>query len=103
MRPMIPRVRAPVRLLIYLRFMGYLLWEFRWPLVAFTPLVVGGGLILHRFYHHEQLPFARACHAVFLLIFLESSLEFPEEWYLQPLFFLLPILGLGAVADSVIR
>jgi Trk K+ transport system NAD-binding subunit len=37
------------------------------------------------------------------MIFLESSLDFPEEWYLQPLFFLFPVLGLGAVADSVIR
>ena len=37
------------------------------------------------------------------MIFLESSLDFPEEWYLQPLFFLLPVVGLGAVADSVVR
>jgi voltage-gated potassium channel len=102
MRPMIPRVRTPVRLLMYLRFMRYLLWEFRWPLVVFWTLVIGGGLILHRFYH-PPLPFVRACHAVFLLIFLESSLDFPEEWYLQPLFFLFPIVGLGAIADSVIR
>ena len=41
MRPMIPRVRAPVRLLMYLRFVRYLLWEFRWPLVIFT--VAGAG------------------------------------------------------------
>ena len=39
----------------------------------------------------------------FLMIFLESSLDFPTEWYLQPLFFLLPVIGLGAVADSVVR
>jgi Trk K+ transport system NAD-binding subunit len=100
---MVPHVRAPARLVIYLRFVRYLLWEFRWPLGVFTVLVLGGGLILHLFYHHEALPFARACHAVFMLIFLESSLEFPQEWYLQPLFFLLPIVGLGAVADSVVR
>ena len=75
---------------MYLRFARYLLWEFRWPLGVFTALVLGGGLILHRFYDHGQLPFARACHAVFLMIFLESSLDFPDEWYLQPLFFLLP-------------
>ena len=37
------------------------------------------------------------------MIFLESSLDFPDEWYLQPLFFLLPVLGLGAIADSVVR
>ena len=37
------------------------------------------------------------------MVFLESSLDFPDEWYLQPLFYLFPIVGLGAVADSVIR
>jgi len=100
---MAPHVRAPARFLIYFRFARYLLWEFRWPLGVFTALVLAGGAILHRYYHHEQLPYARACHAVFLLIFLESSVDFPDEWYLQPLFFLLPVIGLGAVADSVVR
>ena len=37
------------------------------------------------------------------MIFLESSLDFPDEWYLQPLFFLFPVVGLGAIADSVVR
>jgi voltage-gated potassium channel len=32
-----------------------------------------------------------------------GNLEFPDEWYLQVLWFLLPIIGLGAVADSVVR
>jgi Trk K+ transport system NAD-binding subunit len=100
---MIPRVRAPARLLMYVRFVRFLLWEFRWPLVVFWSLVLGGGLVLHRFYDDGGLPFARACHAVFLMIFLESSLDFPDEWYLQPLFFLFPIVGLGAIADSVVR
>jgi Trk K+ transport system NAD-binding subunit len=88
---------------MYLRFVRYLIWEFRWPLGVFTTVVLGGGWILHRFYDSGTLSFARACHAVFLLIFLESSLEFPDEWYLQPLFFLFPVVGLGAIADSVIR
>jgi voltage-gated potassium channel len=34
---------------------------------------------------------------------LEPYLDFPDEWYLQPLFFLLPIVGLGAVANSIVR
>ena len=103
MRPIIPDVRAPVRLLMYLRFVRFLIWEFRWPLVVFWTLVLGGGLILHRYYGAAELTFAKACHAVFLMIFLESSLDFPDEWYLQPLFFLFPIVGLGAIADSVVR
>ena len=103
MRRMVPHVRAPVRFLMYARFARYLLWEFRWPLSIFTSLVLLGGSILHQFYDQGRLPFAHACHAVFLMIFLESSLDFPTEWYLQPLFFLLPVVGLGAVADSVVR
>lgn len=100
---MIPHLPIPVRFRIYLRFMRYLLWEFRWPLGIFVGLVVGGGAILSRFYDHGTLNLARACYAVFLMIFLESSLDFPDEWFLQPLFYLFPIVGLGAVADSVIR
>ena len=103
-RPMIPRVRTPARLRIYLRFVRYLLWEFRWPLAVFASLVLGGGLILHwRSTATSSSRFARACHAVFLMIFLESSIDFPDEWYLQPLFFLFPLVGLGAIADSSIR
>jgi Trk K+ transport system NAD-binding subunit len=88
---------------VYVRFARYLLWEFRWPLGVFTGLVLGGGLVLHLGYHREYVAYPRACYAVFLMIFLESGLDFPDEWYLQPLFFLLPIIGLGAVADSVVR
>ncbi len=103
MRRIAPHVRLRTRLFMYLRFTRFLFWEFRWPLVVFTLLVLVSGLILHLWYGHPRLGYARACHAVFLLIFLESSLEFPDEWYLQPLFFLLPVVGLGAVADSVVR
>ena len=103
MRRMVPHVRTGARFLMYLRFARFLLWEFRWPMTIFTLLVLVGGLILHLCYGHGQLRYARACHAVFLMIFLESSLEFPDEWYFQPLFFLLPVVGLGAVADSVVR
>jgi hypothetical protein len=100
---MIFRAQGTKNPLIYVRFVRYLLWEFRWPLGVFATLVIGGGLILHLCYHREYVSFAKACYSVFLLIFLESGLDFPDEWYLQPLFFLLPIVGLGAIADSVVR
>ena len=94
---------GPNKVRIYIRYVGYLLWEFRLPLGVFAGLVFFGGLALHHFYRHEHVSYARAFHAVFLMIFLESGLDFPDEWYLQPFFFLLPIIGLGAVADSVVR
>ena len=107
----IPRsLNTPSRLKIYARYAGSLLWEFRLPLSVFWSLVLLGGLLLHLTYHHRvpgepsrQLDFPEACYGVFMLIFLESYLDFPDEWYLQPSFFLLPIVGLGAVADSLVR
>jgi Trk K+ transport system NAD-binding subunit len=92
---------------MYTRYVLILLWEFRWPLAIFSVLVLGGGLLLFQFYHDSDgrriASFGEACYAVFLAIFLESYLEFPDEWYLQPLFFLFPVIGLGAVADSIVR
>ncbi|MCL6501354.1 MAG: NAD-binding protein [Pirellulales bacterium] len=91
---------------IHLRYVRYLLWEFRWPLVVFTSMVLLGGMML-RFLAVEKPSFPAACHAAFLLIFMETpnEVQFPDDahWYLQPLFFLLPLVGLGAVADSVVR
>ncbi|QDV32397.1 potassium channel family protein [Tautonia plasticadhaerens] len=90
---------------VYARYARFLLWEFRWSLSIFWTLVVGGGWILHRTYHHDgqTLEFAEACYGIFLLIFVEGFLEFPDEWYLQLAFFLVPVVGLGAVADSLVR
>lgn len=100
---MFTRARGPSRILIYLRFARYLLWEFRWPIGVLVTLVLGGGLVMNGHYHRAHLPFSKACYTVFLMIFMQPSVDFPDEWYLQPLFFALPIVGLGAVADSVVR
>lgn len=102
-----PPLNRPGRLRIYLRYVQFLLWEFRWSLIVFWSLVVLGGLVLTLAYRDPDQPralgFGEACYAIFMLIFLETYLTFPREWYLQPLFFLLPVIGLGAVADSLIR
>ncbi|HEV3025098.1 MAG TPA: NAD-binding protein [Pirellulales bacterium] len=98
-------MKGPTQLQIHLRYVRYLLWEFRWPLSVFTSVVLAAGLLFHLCYHSNGRPlgYVEACYGVFLLIFLEANLSFPDEWYLQPLFFLLPVIGLGAVADSIVR
>ena len=53
------------------------------PVLVFVGLVLGGGWALHRGYRSDPLGHAHACHAVFLMIFLESSLDFPDDWYLH--------------------
>ena len=78
----------------------YLLREFRWPLIVFATLVLLGGALLSKTMH---LPYVKACFGMFMLIFVQPSLDFPDHWYDQALFFIVPIVGLGAVADSVVR
>jgi Trk K+ transport system NAD-binding subunit len=86
-----------------LRFTLYILWEFRLPLGVFWAVVLLGGVGLHRFYHKRELGLAEACYSVFQMFFLQGQLDFPDEWYLQPFFFLVPIIGVGALADSLVR
>jgi voltage-gated potassium channel len=98
-----PPMKSPTSVQIYWRFALYLLWEFRWALTVFTVLVLGGGLVL-KLSGAGDARYSKACFEAFLLIFLQVDLDsFPEQWYLQPAFFLVPIIGIGAVADSIVR
>lgn len=105
----------------YYRFGLYLAREYRWPVGVFVFLVFGGGLLLHLTYLNETEPggvqtltvgaadphasvaYIEACYGVFLMIFMQNYFKFPHEWYLQALFFIVPIVGLGAVANSFVR
>lgn len=98
--------RLWLKALVHVRYARYLLYEFRWSLAVFWSLVIVGGAVVHRTYHAdgERLySYGEACYGVFLAIFVEAYLDFPDEWYLQLFFFILPIVGLGAVADSLVR
>jgi Trk K+ transport system NAD-binding subunit len=96
-------MRHPTGMTIMVRYLGFLLYTFRWPLLVFWSLVFIGGFFVQWGYQQRELDYLEACYDVFLLIFLESALEFPERWYLRLAFFALPIIGLGAVADSLVR
>jgi voltage-gated potassium channel len=94
------------RLATWGKYARFLAREFRWPVLVFLAIVLGGGLLVHLTYSagpggHPD--FAQSCYGVFLLIFMQPELRFPDQAYLRPLWFLIPIVGLGAVADSVVR
>src|SRR5262245_4611734 len=101
---LMPRRRT---LYAWYRFVLFLLYEFRWATLVFWLLVLVGGLALKgRAPSKEDLEpmtYGRACWAVFCMIFFEMTVDFPSEWYLQVMFFAAPVVGLGAVADSVVR
>src|SRR5258708_13877871 len=98
-------MKLPQGLHVHLRFARFLLWEFRWTLGVFWGVVLVGGVALrgHQAKPGEPLDFLAACNVVFFLMFAQPSIDFPQEWFLRPLFFLLPIVGIGAVADSMVR
>jgi voltage-gated potassium channel len=82
------------------RFALYVLRELRWPLGIATGLVLAGGIL---FSLSLGEPYPKACYTVFMLMLGEPTAEFPDRWYTQLLFFAVPIVGLGAIADSVVR
>jgi len=92
-----------LRLAIWGRYARFLAHEFRWPVSVFLAIVLGGGLLVHLTYTLESLDYVRSCYGVFLLIFMQPELRFPDEALLRVLWFVIPVVGLGAVADSVVR
>jgi len=84
-----------------------LVHQFRVSLLAFAALAAGGTLALRLFYIHPEtgrgLSWAEALHAAFKLIFLETVIPLPKALGLQLMFIIVPIVGLGVVADGVLR
>jgi Trk K+ transport system NAD-binding subunit len=81
--------------------------EFRVSLLLFVGILFVGAIVLDGLYVSPKtgrgLSFSEALHAVFTLIFFETSIDFPDVWYLQIFFFVVPLVGLGVVAQGVIR
>ena len=90
-----------------LRDTWVLVREFRNSLLLFAGLLLLGGLILWRFYVSPEtgqgLAFSQALYAVFTLTFFETTIPYPDGGPLQVFFFVVPILGLGVIAEGVIR
>lgn len=85
------------------RFALFVLHDFRWPLLVVIGLTLGGGWLLSVSYTEKQLSYVEASYDVYQMLFLRSPLPLPGNWTLQVFFFLLPIIGLAAVGDSMAR
>src|ERR1041384_3199094 len=81
-----------------------LLRQFRGLLILFSLTVIGGGgvyFMLAR-QNRETHP-ASPAEAIFLvlsMIFLQANADFPDVWYLQIFFFVMPALGLGILSQG---
>lgn len=81
--------------------------EFRLSLLLFAVLILGVSVIFAAVYVSpvtgRGISYAEALYTVFAMIFFENVIPFPGEWYLQIFYFVVPILGLGMIADGVLR
>lgn len=96
------RSRSPKqRLLALLRDTWLLVREFRDALILLAAILVLGAAsfaLLWNLSHDEPMRFVEALFHMLTMMFLQPVLDFPREWYLDVYFFLMPLLGLMALA-----
>jgi voltage-gated potassium channel len=93
-------------LLAYWRDVRVLSRQFRAPLALFVISVLLGGLVFDLLYTHaeiQDLTYIEAVHAIYEMVFFGGSIPFPQQWYLQIFYFIMPIIGLGLVVQGVIN
>lgn len=87
----------------YWRDTMLLLRQFRLSLVAFILLIVWGATWLWLFYPEKGLDFTEALYATLMLVFLNPTLEFPNSGLVRPIFFVVPLVGVGIFTEAVVR
>jgi Trk K+ transport system NAD-binding subunit len=78
--------------------------EFKWPLLAFVGSVFFGGISYHLLGRTAGEPIAslaESTYHVLGLVFLSPIEAFPSAWYLQIFYFVMPVIGIGSLAQGV--
>jgi Trk K+ transport system NAD-binding subunit len=81
-----------------------LLREFRRPLVTFFLVFFTGGGLYHLLAANAGEPVGSLAEATFLVLsmtFLQANADFPDVWYLQAFFFLMPVIGLAVLGTGL--
>lgn len=81
--------------------------QFRGTLLVFTLILTSGLVLLTQFYVHPEtgarVDWGEALYATLGLIVFQPSLPFPQAWGLRLFYIVVPLVGLGAVLDGVVR
>ena len=84
-----------------------LLGESRRALLLFAAILAAGTLALRLFYVNpetgDRLDLSESFYSTLGMIFFQTQLPFPENPILRVLFLVIPLVGLVAVADGVLR
>ena len=90
------------------RDMHVLLREFRFSLLMFGLLVGAGTLLFWLLYEAPgdgaHLSLNRSLYAAFSLIFFQTgNVAYPDNPWLDTLYYLMPVAGLGVIGDGLVR
>ena len=96
------------RLHVQWLYFRILVRELRWTLALFVALNCVGATLFHAFYglhgrEGEPPDWIESLHTTFAMVFMEYTHDFPANWALRLWYFLVPILGLTALADGLVR
>lgn len=78
--------------------------DFRVPLLLFALLIVGGGLLYYSLARQAGEPLhgqVEAIYTVLSMVFLQGGGSFPNAWYLQIFYFIVPVLGIAILAQGL--
>jgi len=78
--------------------------DFRVPLLLFILLIAGGGLLYYSLAEQAGEPLhspVEAIYTVLSMVFLQAGGSFPNAGYLQIFFFIVPVLGIGILAQGL--
>ncbi len=81
-----------------------LLSEFAGPLLAFILVIFGGGVLYFFLAQRAGRPLStisEGAYTVLSLTFLQPLADFPDKWYLQIFYFLMPVVGIGILATGL--
>ena len=81
-----------------------LIQQFFWPLLAFVVAMMTGGLLYYKLSLQAHEPLGNLPEAIYLVLsltFLQPLGDFPSAWYLEIFFFLMPVVGIGLLAQGV--
>ncbi len=81
-----------------------LLRQFAIPLLLFSAVIIGGGLLYYALAIQAGEPADTPSEAIYLVLGLslfQPSGDYPHVWYLQLFYFAIPVLGLGILATGL--
>lgn len=81
-----------------------LLRQFAWPLLFFVLVIFGGGLLYFRLAQRAGQPVDSPMESVYgalAMTFLQPIGDFPDVWYLQLFYFIMPVIGIGILATGL--